>query len=71
MRATQTEMNNDHFFARNSDGGAVKLWYPDMKLKKAFKLDSGNNVDVVKAASRAKVIIIEVYMVYFSYLSFT
>jgi hypothetical protein len=39
---------------KNAEGGSVKLWYPDMKLKKAFKLDSASSIEVVKAASRAK-----------------
>ncbi|XP_072031189.1 echinoderm microtubule-associated protein-like 6 isoform X3 [Amphiura filiformis] len=38
----------------SKDGGAVKLWDQEMKRCRAFQLDSGNSIDVVKSVCRSK-----------------
>jgi hypothetical protein len=37
------------------DGGPIKLWDQDMKRCRAFTLETGHSVDVVKAVCRTKV----------------
>lgn len=43
------------FFCRGLDGGPVKLWDQEMKRCRAFQLNTGQEVDIVKSVTRVKV----------------